>query len=232
MSFVNLEKLSFVVCPTKFPLKQQEYLYQENFNFWWKNWSAAFLELGLKQNLHSDMYTRQEFTGSLFYDGKCIGQICYRGVDLAQLSSRHDSYFKNWTENALEHLTFDGSRVLISSFLSVSKEYRGSQFFGFSVKDLLLGFSDRLMRECGASSMSAAPRRDRNVHLTCKAWGGVVVEENIPSGYGDFVDLIVFTKNSHKIGDGHRLHDLVESLWLGKTVVSQVQHSTPLSLSA
>jgi hypothetical protein len=232
VSVLDPKKLSYVICPTKFPSKDQEYFHNQNFNFWWSTWEETFRELGLSQSMTSDMYTRQEFTGSLFFEAECVAQVCYRTVDLSHAPSRFDSYFKNWTEKGMTALAVSGNRVLIPSYLSVSKKYRGTNLFGFALKDLIMGFCSFILKECQADSMATTPRRDRNVPLVCTGWGGELVEEAVPSGYGDFVDIVVFGKDYSEKAKLHPLYSLAQQLWSQRMIVPQIKNSNPLPLSA
>ncbi|MNJ93379.1 hypothetical protein D3C87_110590 [compost metagenome] len=232
MNALSFEKLSFVLCPTTFPDSTHEHIHQENFSFWWNSWESVFRDMGLNQKLSSDLFTRQDFTASLFLDRECIGQICFRVVETQHLPTKLDSYFKNWTEKSMSLLTADGSRVLISSYLSVSKKYRGPAHFGVPVKDILIGFYGLLKQESLASSIAAAPRKDRNVNRTCAEWGGVLVEESIPSGYGDLVDLVVFRNDCLAKAQGHPLFPAIQSLWRKRISISKSSQSKSLPLSA
>lgn len=228
---IDPDQLSFVKCPTVFADKRYEAIYQQTYDFWWTSWESVFRERGLGV-LSSDLFTRQHFTGSLFYGPQCIGQICYRLVDLSQPATRQDSYFHNWTDGALQALTCEGSQVLVSSYLSVHPDYRGPRLWGTSVKDALIGFYSFLKEECHASGIAAAPRRDRNVNRTCRDWGGVLVEESVPSGYGDFVDLVVFQNNCATKAKEHPHYFFISHLWQNRLFINQEPKNKYLTLSA
>lgn len=229
---INLSKLSLVICPTKFPRRDFSHIHEQTFRFWWSNWQKAYKDLNLNQKLFSDIFTRQDFTGNLFFEKECIGQVCYRVVDAASTPTRLDSYFKNWSDESFSVLASNGSRVLVTCFLSVAENYRGHEIFGIAVKDILMGFSSFLNDQQLTTSVAAAPRKNRNVNRTCTDWGGVVVESDVPSGYGDLVDLVVFGKNFDATTRKHPHFSEINSIWKKKIIIPTEESSQYLSMSA
>lgn len=153
----------------KYYLEPEERCYQIAYDMWAKVWSDTFDELhtsvGSWEPFHSDDFTRNT-VGALFDGDKCAGLSLFRWVDLSKSYNRHDSYFRAWSESALEQLTRNGSEIYISSYFTVAPEYRKSD-----VKHELMKNIVRVFELSDADALTGTTRNDRKVDKLVSQYG-------------------------------------------------------------
>jgi hypothetical protein len=85
-------------------------------------WAQTFAELNGAQRLFSDDFARQQKFVSLFQDGKCVGMVGFRFLDLATEVASDDSYFKIWPEHAMARVRAASRVVCVMSNLTVAPQ--------------------------------------------------------------------------------------------------------------
>lgn len=206
-------KLEFVVVPGHMPRPEIRDVYQNVFNCWWSVWTEAFKELGKPEGyLKSDAFTRQDYVGGVLVDGKCVAVCFYRWADPTLPTMERDSYFANWGETHIRKLRSHGDNILVCSNFTIASAARGSTV-GFSMKDVLTALSAKMCVWTACDAMTAALRRDRNVHGACERWGAEIIAHEVPSGHGDMVALMSFYRDVVANHPRQELSDLVDKLW-------------------
>lgn len=218
-------KLQYVLLPGQRPHPETRELYRSIYKFWEETWTGAFTDLKKPEGyLKSDAFTRQDYIGAVLVDGKCMGLCFYRVVDASMPTMMKDSYFANWSETHVEALRSRGDRIIVMGNLTVGKEARGGAL-GFSMKDLILGTAAKVLLWLEADAMTLAPRRDRNVQRSCAMWGADTIATEVPSGHGDYVDLMSFFRDKVVGYPRPELSKLVEDIWQSRWEPSQPQTS-------
>jgi hypothetical protein len=139
-------------------------------------------------------------------------------ADLALPFVRANSYFRNWSDRARAALARNGTLVMVNSYFTVHPNARRAAP-GFSVKDVIMGLCNERFLELPAAAMTGAVRKSRNVHGLVRRWGAVTIEEDVPSGHGDLVDLIAFYKPELRRRERLEHDVMVQELWSRRTVV-------------
>jgi len=205
--------LQYVIVPGQWPNPEMRDLYLNVYNCWERVWTEAFRELGKPEGyLKSDAFTRQDYVGGVLVNGQCQALCFYRWADPALPTMAKDSYFANWSETHIQKLRSRGDRIVVCSNFTVAKEARRTTL-GFSMKDLLMGTVAKTFLWLNADGMTAALRRDRNVHGVCGKWGAQEIAYEVPSGHGDTVELMGFFRDVIQKHPRQDLSDLVDTLW-------------------
>ena len=218
-----ISKLVYVLMPARRPPEHLRKWYDEAYSCWQEVWSDAFSELHPGQRLNSDAFTRQDEIGALFLGDECIGLTAFSYADFFRPPTLCDSYFNNWPREVIDkvigHINQEDGlpgTVLVVNNLTVRKKYRRSAY-GISMKDLLHGIF--VSRWLGSQSgvMIATPRINRRINDICFKWGALPIAKEVPSGHGDYVDLVIFLKN--RVDSEIKKNDLyfiVQRLWQGR----------------
>src|SRR5690606_19411937 len=114
------------------------------------------------ERISSDDFTRQHEVGALFDGSVCVGMSCFRWVDLSTRFARNDSYFSAWSDEIIEKLTANGTRVCIVSQISMPKRFRGGRN-AHSLKSQLLAHAVGRFLYSSADVMIGILRNDRNM---------------------------------------------------------------------
>ncbi len=207
-----------VLLPGARPEPSGAHLHAAAYRCWYETWSEAFRELGKEGPLHSDAFTRQGEMCALFLDEQCMALSFMTTMDLEDPFARADSYFHNWSAQALRALARDGTLVVVNSNFTVHPNARRATP-GFSLKDVLMGLCNERFLESRAAAMTGAVRKSRNVHGLVRRWGAVTIEEDRPSGHGDLVDLVAFHKPEVTSRPPLELDATVRQLWQARTIV-------------
>lgn len=217
--------LQYVLLPGQRPHPEMRELYQDIYKFWEETWTGAFNDLKKPEGfLKSDAFTRQDYIGAVLVDGKCMGLCFYRIVDASMPTMMKDSYFTNWGETHIKKLRSRGDKIIVTGSLTVSKEARGGAL-GFSMKDLVMGTAAKVFLWLEADAMTLAPRRDRNVQRACAMWKADTIATEVPSGHGDFVDLMSFYRDTVAACTRPELGNLVDHIWESRWEIPQTQTS-------
>lgn len=220
-----MKDLQYVIVPGQWPEPSQKEIYAKVYRCWEDVWSKAYIELhNNDESLRSDAFTRQDYVGAVLYKGECIALSFFRWIDTELSIIRRDSYFANWGETHIKKLCSRGSRVMVCSYFTIAPSARGAQL-GVSMKDLLVGLSLRVFLESGADAMTGALRRDRHVNEACARWGGVEIAREIPSGHGDYVDLMGFFQKEIRESHPRPESALVDQLWRDRMYVASYRQS-------
>lgn len=177
------------------------------YSCWSEIWGRAFADLGVisnPQDLASDDFNRLDEIGALFDPGGApVGVLGFRKMDLSVNRFRDDSYFKKWKSHHLlrnyENETIliacqAGALPTIKKTLSYQKSFQDQNGKVLSVREILVGLSVMRLLTSPCRFMLATPRLDRGVGEASNRWGGKSMIKDVPTGYGDLTDLIVFDK--------------------------------------
>lgn len=165
------------------------------YHTWSRVWKDTISELGVKQDLFSDAFTRQDEILSLFHGSNCLGMLLLRWIDFSSFDYGTDSYFKSWDKQALARLIAHGSRIMVSSYLTVHPAYR-SRETGLHFRDIILDLMVRRFIDSEADTIAGITRREKKVHTTCYSLGAEMIREDIPYfSENDRVDLLGFPRN-------------------------------------
>lgn len=211
----------YIMCPGSQPEEQYVHLHQKIYACWDEVWSKAFQELKVTKPLFSDPFTRQDYVGALLYKDRCVGMSFFRWADASRTDFAKDSYFANWSAEHLEQLCSRGSKIIVCSNFTIHPDARGMQL-GLSTKDLLLGMLVETFLHSQANAMTGATRRDRKVNDVCLRWGALEIAAEIPSGYGDLVDLVGFFKDHISQSPPHILKPLARTLWNERLEIQRI----------
>lgn len=215
--------LQLVLCPVRDPEAKYRHLYQKIYDCWNQVWAEAYNEANFKKrsdNLKSDAFTRQDFATAIFHKDECVAVILYRHVDMSLQSTQDDSFFSQWNEIHRKSLSKIGRRFVVAANLAVPPAFR-SKNFDFSFKELAVGLIAEIALQSKADGAIATPRRDRNVHGTCYAWGATPIAQDIPWGCGIQIDLVAFCKEQVAQRRDHALLPLLDELWQNKIVIGE-----------
>lgn len=215
---MNAQDLKWILCPGRNTSDLK--LFHDIYNFWVNTWTEAYKELKVDKDLYSDSFTRQDYIGALQYKGQIIACTFFKKCRKEELTHIRDSYFSNWSEKHLDVLFSRGSNTIVCSQFTVHALARGKSL-GFSTKDILMGMLIKTFLESQFDSMTGATRQDRNVHTASERWGVITVEENVPSGFGDFVAIqSCFKDECNAAFKKNELAFLCESLWKSRVDIS------------
>lgn len=166
---------------------------------WNQVWSDTISELGAKQDLFSDAFTRQDEILSLFHGSKCLGMLLLRWMDFESFDYSTDSYFKSWDKEALGRLIANGPRIMVSSYLTVHPAYR-SRETGLHFRDIILDLMVQRFLDSNGDTIAGITRREKKVHTTCYALGAEMIREDIPYfSNEDRVDLLGFPRRQARV---------------------------------
>jgi|GEM_PF-2315923 len=212
----------YVMCPGSQPDPRYADLHQEIFHCWETVWKQAFQELHVDKPLYSDSFTRQDFIGALLYKDHCVGMTFFRWANANGSEFAKDSYFSNWEQEHIDVLRSRGPEIIVFSNLSILPEARGMRL-GVPTKEVILGVAVENFMSSRADAMTGTPRRDRNVNEGCRRWGATNIALDVPSGYGDTVDIVAFFKDQVSEAPPHILKSFVKDLWDHRLEISRVE---------
>lgn len=210
-----MHDFQFVLCPGSISEVIDRNDYQRIYQFWKRTWIDTFQQLSVNSNIFSDAFTRQDCVAAILFKGEIIATTFFREVDLTQSSEIDDSYFKNWSSQSLQKVREMGEKAIICSYFSVHPEFRNRRI-GISLKDMLLGLVVKYLLVSEADVLLGTPRVDRSMSEACLRWGAQLIEEDVPSGYGDTVDLIGFHKKQLLFAELPILFKEIGHLWASR----------------
>lgn len=216
MTPLSLSNLQYIVIPgcspAEAPLRSELFsIHEEAFKCWKAVWSATFQELDGIDVVYSDDFTRQHKIGCVMQSGKCLAVVFLRTIDFRLASSRHDSYFKVWSDLAVQKLVKDGPKVAVGSNITVSPQHRGVLPCGSKLKNLLLGLCIHEAFEMGADVMTGNLRRNKGMHKTGEAFDSDPIDSTFHHGVE--VDLVAFYRRKLLASNALHRHASLERLW-------------------
>jgi hypothetical protein len=101
--------------------------YEKAYELWHQVWAPTLLELDGVQKLHSNEFTRHDYTAVIFDHDLPVSLICYSEVNLNSRARREDSWFNSWPVETLERFkTKTETPSLMGAWLCTHPEYRKS----------------------------------------------------------------------------------------------------------
>jgi hypothetical protein len=215
----DCSRFQFVLCPGSMPAKEYEPMYNKIYECWNYVWKDALIELAGSNELHSDLFTRQDYVAAIFDGETCFATSFFRWANSARTEFAQDSYFKYWSSEHLEQLSRRGHNIIVSSQFTVHPHGRGKNL-GFSGKDLMMGMVAEIYLNSDADAMTGAARRTRAVNDVCERWGAYPIAKNMHNEYGEnIVDLYGFFKDHMLAQSPHILKPMVQDLWGQRMVI-------------
>lgn len=197
-------------------------IYHDSYQMWKTVWKEAFTEVKGNSFFFSDQFTRQHSIGSLFYKNQCIMLSFFRPVNFNFESVNDDSYFDVWPEEAIDELCKYGKSILVGSYITVHKDFRGNSF-PYSLKKLAFDFSVCYMEDCGADALCGTMRSLRGMTAPATECGSIILKEKIKY-HREIVDLVVCYSSKHRKSSLDIQHHFVKSLWNKKINCEEVTH--------
>jgi hypothetical protein len=160
---------------------------------WSEVWKQTFTELEGRSVLFSDDFTRQDEIGALFHGYECIGLFFSRQVDLASPLVQDDSYFSVWPAEARRTACLHGSRVWLSSNITIHPNWRKPA--NCSLASLICALIIERFLISDADVLVGTMRNDRRMNsvtygLGAKPLASDVIHHGVP------VDLVAFYRES------------------------------------
>lgn len=187
------------------------------FRFWQENWEKTFRDLGFTKDLASDSFLNSDFATAIFLDEQIVSISLFKMFDTNHAGFTSHSYFQKWQEHS--HLLTAHQKIFNCTYFCVAPEFRKQMFDDFSSKQLNLGMLLMAFANTQLDVMAATPRRDRNMHKLLYDWGGVCILEDVPSGYGDKIDLVIYEKKNVIHAMERKNMRLIFKLWDERTVI-------------
>lgn len=194
---------------------------------WEKVWRDLFLSSGFNKPLFLDNLIRQDEAACIFNGDRCAAMILFRLVDFGLMDFRRDSYFTEWHSGNLDKLLRHGSKVFVTSYLTVHPEFRN---FSPEVKfkSVLLDIMVKRFLQTSADVISGITRCDRGINDEVYRLGAETVSANEDYMEGRFkVDLIAIPKGKAIESPEVHVRALSDRLW--KT---RLDHQTQTEPSA
>lgn len=225
---LNFDRLRFVILPGRDPDPTFMPLYQEAYSCWYSVWKNTYKELNVPKQMFSDDFTRQTEICSIFHENKCLAMVFIRWIDMRIETSKHDSYFKVWSEKDLTKVIRDGSNILIYSNLTLSPDCRKNNC-NMSIKDLLFFLTFNLrFSHSKADGICAVARRAKRVHELCYRYGAIPLSTDVAHfDETDRVDFVAFYKSNVKNGPLDDVVTLGRKLWSERLEVKRIIYELP-----
>lgn len=156
---------------------------------WSEVWKQTFTELEGRSVLHSDDFTRQDEIGALFHGYECIALFFSRQVDLANPFAQDDSYFGVWPKAAREAACRHGSRVWVSSNITIHPGWRRPA--NVQLSRLVCGLIIERFLISDADVLVGTMRNDRSMNTVTYGLGAQPLAHDVIH-HGVPVDLVAF----------------------------------------
>lgn len=159
---------------------------------WSDVWKQTFSELEGRASLPSDDFTRQDEIGALFHGYECIALFFSRLVDLSSPLAQDDSYFSVWPKDARQAACLHGSRVWVSSNITIHPRWRKPG--NIALSGLICALIIERFMLSDADVLVGTMRNDRKMNtvtygLGAKPLATGVIHHGVP------VDLVAFYRN-------------------------------------
>lgn len=156
---------------------------------WSEVWKQTFAELEGKSALHSDDFTRQDEIGALFHGYECIALFFSRRVDLSNPLVHDDSYFSVWPREAREAACAHGSRVWLSSNITIHPRWRRPA--NVQLSQLICALIIERFLVSDADVLVGTMRNDRRMNAVTYGLGAQPLVRDVIH-HGVAVDLVAF----------------------------------------
>lgn len=156
---------------------------------WSAVWKQTFTELEGRSVLPSDDFTRQDEVGALFHGYECIALFFSRRVDLRSPLAQDDSYFSVWPKEARDAACANGSRVWVSSNITIHPSWRKPA--NFSLSRLLCALIIERFLISDADVLVGTMRNDRGMNTVTYGLGAKPLLRDV-THHGVPVDLVGF----------------------------------------
>jgi hypothetical protein len=167
-------------------------LLHDAYRCWREVWTATFAELDGVDRVHSDDFARQQEFVALFEEGRCIGLVGFRFLDLATEMACEDSYFKIWPEPVIVRARSISRVVCVMSNLTVHPSSRGS-LGSTSVKEILTILATNRFAASVCSLALGTMRNNRGMSDLVYRYGATCLVPNAVL-HGVSVDLVEFSR--------------------------------------
>jgi len=213
MTKQDFMSLRLIMLPLNQPVEGYRDLYDSTKDTWCSVWAKVNERFLIKGELFTDHLNRQDESATLYDGDKCAGILLFRTLDFAHFDYRHDSYFKDWTDNDVKQALSHGSRVFITSYMSVLPEYRNfSPHYKF--KELLFNFMINRFLDSRADTILITARRDRGINDEGVARGGYILRDNVPFFDGlERVDFVAIPRATAKLSSNPAAREVAAYLW-------------------
>jgi len=213
---ISASELRYVLFPGSDPKVSWFSDYKEAYRLWKSTWSATLQELDGNGTVYSDDFSRQTQVGSLFHDGRCVALGFFHLVDFRLTTARDDSYFKVWSDQAIDQLVSQGKNVMVGSNITVDPQMRGDLGQGVFLKNLLTGLMTKAFLESGADVMAGTMRKNKGMHDSAYQFGASPLLSGVIH-HGVEVDLVAFYRRRVLAFASENPANLtVERLWENK----------------
>jgi hypothetical protein len=159
---------------------------------WSEVWKQTFTELEGRSTLPSDDFTRQDEIGALFHGYECIALFFSRQVDLSSPLARDDSYFSVWPKEARRAACARGSRVWVSSNITIQPRWRKPA--NVSLSGLVCGLIIERFLISDADVLVGTMRNDRKMNNVTYGLGAQPIAHDVIH-HGVPVDLVAFYRD-------------------------------------
>lgn len=213
MNSLDVSQLRLVLLPLRSPVPSLAAEYRAAQACWEDVWLGLYDQHRVEQPLFLDHLLRQDEAACLFVGDRCVGMILFRTVDFALMDYGRDSYFKEWESPDRATLLRFGSKVFLTTFLTVHPDFRNfSREFKF--KEVLLGIMIKRFLESSADVISGVTRRDRGINDESFKLGATLVREDVPYMGDRFrVDLVAFYRSDARESTNLEVRRLCQRLW-------------------
>ena len=185
--------------------------FEKTYALWKSVWGQTLKELDGLDVLTSDNFSRQHEILSLFIDDICVAIVCHRYVDLSLLSSRDDSYFKPWPQEAFKKLCAHGNKAAIGSQITIHSGYRGESPFG-RIKNVITSLSLRHLMDTDVDVIAGTMRADKGMNRLFYNCGAEPIESHVIL-HNVEVDLVAFFPKVNPIKIASESRDAIEMIW-------------------
>jgi hypothetical protein len=207
------KNMSLAFLPLNHPQREFGPLYHSASQVWREVWSKVNERFNLPTPAYLDNLLRQDEAACIFDGTKCIAMILFRIVDFSILDYSGDSYFKEWSKTDIEKLVAEGSRVFISSYLTVDPNFRNFAP-DLKFKAILLNIMIKRFLESEADVIAGITRRDRDINGESFKLGADLVNEDVAYFDGrERVDLVCFYRSKAVESENPAVREFTNTLW-------------------
>ncbi|MGZ3787545.1 MAG: hypothetical protein ACXVLQ_03435 [Bacteriovorax sp.] len=221
-----MQQISTYIIKGKKHLNTREFhgIYDQSFKAWHETWEKTYkIDFHSNKDLASDEFTRQDEIIVLFYKGECAALCFFSDVNINDKSTRLDSYFQCWPENAMEALSAQGPNIIVCSQFTVCENFRKEgpiEMDNTPWKMILTGISVKYFMASGRDAMTGTMRVNKGMGKLTYYFGSVPIIENLEYTAGQektLVDLVVFFQdNVYESYYRHSFANYLDQLWEGR----------------
>lgn len=162
----------------------------------WSNvWGQTFQDLNVATETPSDEFTRQHEVSAIFHGYECIALFLTRHVDFSMPSTQADSYFSVWPKEAVQDACSRGSRICLSSNITISPAWRRPANCSLSL--VLCGLIVERFLSTDCDVLIGTMRVDLKMNKLAYSVGAVPLKTGVLR-HGVPVDLVAFYRDGCK----------------------------------